>query len=140
MLVPTLFNGCSFDFSSPLNSCPINVKPSILKPDYVLKVANGKKIETDRIIRGCKLELGDSMFTIDLIPFRHGSFDVIVVMDWDRNTMDFITNCTRRLQDEKLARIYIDEIVAWHGVPVLIISDCDGRFTSRFWQTLQKAL
>ncbi|GJT45587.1 putative reverse transcriptase domain-containing protein [Tanacetum coccineum] len=41
---------------------------------------------------------------------------------------------------EKLARLYIDEIVAWHGVPVLIISDRDGRFTSRFWQTLQKAL
>ncbi|GKE59480.1 putative reverse transcriptase domain-containing protein [Tanacetum coccineum] len=41
---------------------------------------------------------------------------------------------------EKLARLYIDEIVACHGVPTLIISDRDGRFTSRFWQTLQKAL
>ncbi|GJT62016.1 putative reverse transcriptase domain-containing protein [Tanacetum coccineum] len=41
---------------------------------------------------------------------------------------------------EKLARLYINEIVAGHGVPVSIISDHDGRFTSRFWQTLQKAL
>ncbi|GJY37428.1 putative reverse transcriptase domain-containing protein, partial [Tanacetum coccineum] len=41
---------------------------------------------------------------------------------------------------EKLARIYINEIVARHGVPVSIISDRDGRFTSHFWQTLQKAL
>ncbi|GKE83591.1 putative reverse transcriptase domain-containing protein, partial [Tanacetum coccineum] len=41
---------------------------------------------------------------------------------------------------EKLARLYIDEILAGHGVPVSIILDCDGRFTSRFWQTLQKAL
>ncbi|GJY53015.1 putative reverse transcriptase domain-containing protein [Tanacetum coccineum] len=41
---------------------------------------------------------------------------------------------------EKLARLYIDEIVARHGVPTLIISDRDGRFTSRFWQTMQKAL
>ncbi|GKC80008.1 putative reverse transcriptase domain-containing protein [Tanacetum coccineum] len=47
---------------------------------------------------------------------------------------------TRRLQDEKLAMIYIDEIVARNGVLVSIISDYDGRFTSRFWQTLQKAL
>ncbi|GJQ99201.1 putative reverse transcriptase domain-containing protein [Tanacetum coccineum] len=54
--------------------------------------------------------------------------------------MDFITKSSRRLQDDKLARIYIDEIVARHGVLVLIISNCDGRFTSRFWQTLQKAL
>ncbi|KAI3810226.1 hypothetical protein L1987_19837 [Smallanthus sonchifolius] len=41
---------------------------------------------------------------------------------------------------EKLARIYIDEIVSRHGVPLNIISDRDGRFTSRFWQSLQSAL
>ncbi|GJZ61208.1 putative reverse transcriptase domain-containing protein [Tanacetum coccineum] len=41
---------------------------------------------------------------------------------------------------ERLARIYIDKIVARHGVPVSIISDRDGRFTSRCWQTVQKAL
>ncbi|GJW73428.1 putative reverse transcriptase domain-containing protein [Tanacetum coccineum] len=41
---------------------------------------------------------------------------------------------------EKLARLYIDEIVTRHGVPVSIILDQDRRFISRFWQTLQKAL
>nr|GFA28064.1 putative reverse transcriptase domain-containing protein [Tanacetum cinerariifolium] len=41
---------------------------------------------------------------------------------------------------EKLARIYINEIVARHGVPVSIISDRDGRFASHLWQALQKAL
>ncbi|GKA04499.1 putative reverse transcriptase domain-containing protein [Tanacetum coccineum] len=41
---------------------------------------------------------------------------------------------------EKLARLYIDDIVARPGVPTSIISDRDGRFTSRFWQTMQKAL
>ncbi|GJR33496.1 reverse transcriptase domain-containing protein [Tanacetum coccineum] len=41
---------------------------------------------------------------------------------------------------EKLARIYINEIVARHGVPLSIIFDCDSKFTSRFWQTLQKEL
>ncbi|GJY97434.1 putative reverse transcriptase domain-containing protein [Tanacetum coccineum] len=85
---------------------------------------------------------------------------------WDNITMDFITKLHRsksghdtiwvvvdRLTKsahflatredysmEKLARLYIDEIVARHGVPMLIISDRDRRFTSRFWQTLQKAL
>ncbi|GKF54307.1 hypothetical protein Tco_0161217 [Tanacetum coccineum] len=33
---------------------------------------------------------------------------------------------------ERLARLYIDEIVARHGVPVSIISDQDGRFTLQF--------
>ncbi|GJR46614.1 reverse transcriptase domain-containing protein [Tanacetum coccineum] len=41
---------------------------------------------------------------------------------------------------EKLVRLYIDEIVAHHGVSTSIISDRDAHFTSRFWQTMQKAL
>ncbi|GKB65698.1 putative reverse transcriptase domain-containing protein, partial [Tanacetum coccineum] len=60
----------------------LNVKPSTLRLGYVIEVANGKKIETDKIIRGCILELGDSLFTIDLIQFGHGSFDAIMGMDW----------------------------------------------------------
>ncbi|GJV27356.1 putative reverse transcriptase domain-containing protein [Tanacetum coccineum] len=43
-------------------------------------------------------------------------------------------------ETEKLARIYINEIVTKHGVPVSIISDRDGRFASHFWQVLQKVL
>ncbi|KAJ0666882.1 putative nucleotidyltransferase, Ribonuclease H [Helianthus annuus] len=39
-----------------------------------------------------------------------------------------------------LAKIYLDEIVTRHGVPLNIISDRDGRFTSRFWKTMQSAL
>ncbi|GJS96307.1 putative reverse transcriptase domain-containing protein [Tanacetum coccineum] len=41
---------------------------------------------------------------------------------------------------EKLAKIYTNEIVARHGVPVSIISDCDGRFTSHLWQAFSEAL
>nr|GFC93032.1 putative reverse transcriptase domain-containing protein [Tanacetum cinerariifolium] len=33
---------------------------------------------------------------------------------------------------EKLARLYINEIIARHDVPVSIISDLDSYFTSRF--------
>ncbi|GJU62108.1 putative reverse transcriptase domain-containing protein [Tanacetum coccineum] len=41
---------------------------------------------------------------------------------------------------ERLARLYINEIVARHGVPVSIISDRDSHFTSGFWRSMQKAL
>ncbi|GKC45730.1 putative reverse transcriptase domain-containing protein, partial [Tanacetum coccineum] len=41
---------------------------------------------------------------------------------------------------EKLTRQYLKEVVSKHGVPVSIISNRDGRFTSQFWQPLNKAL
>ncbi|GJT78247.1 putative reverse transcriptase domain-containing protein [Tanacetum coccineum] len=41
---------------------------------------------------------------------------------------------------EKLARMYLKEVVTRHGIPISIISDHDGRFASNFWRSLQKAL
>ncbi|GJS45209.1 putative reverse transcriptase domain-containing protein, partial [Tanacetum coccineum] len=54
---------------------------------------------------------------------------------WEKITMDFETDSM-----EKLTRQYLKEVVSRNGVPVLIISDRDSRFTSHFWQSLQKAL
>ncbi|GKF85356.1 putative reverse transcriptase domain-containing protein, partial [Tanacetum coccineum] len=34
------------------------------------------------VIKGCKLKIEAHVFDIDLIPFGHGSFDVIISMDW----------------------------------------------------------
>ena len=41
---------------------------------------------------------------------------------------------------DKLAELYIEEIVQLHEIPVSIISNRDPRFTSRFWGKLQEAL
>ncbi|GKE70985.1 putative reverse transcriptase domain-containing protein [Tanacetum coccineum] len=85
---------------------------------------------------------------------------------WENITMDFVTKLPKTAtgQDtiwvivdrltksahflpireddtlEKLKRQYLKEVVSTHGVPVSIISDRDGRFTSHFWKTLNKAL
>ncbi|GJU14006.1 putative reverse transcriptase domain-containing protein [Tanacetum coccineum] len=74
-------SGVDFSFISTKFAPLLNEKPSIANPRYVIEVANGKKEEVDKIFRGCKLELGDSIFPIDLIPLGEGSFDVIVGMD-----------------------------------------------------------
>jgi transposase InsO family protein len=41
---------------------------------------------------------------------------------------------------DKLARLYVQNVFRLHGVPSAIISDRDSRFTSRFWQSLQKEI
>ncbi|GKD59347.1 reverse transcriptase domain-containing protein [Tanacetum coccineum] len=41
---------------------------------------------------------------------------------------------------DKLARMYLKEVVARHGIPVSIICDRDPRFASNFWRSLQNAL
>ncbi|GJS91120.1 putative reverse transcriptase domain-containing protein [Tanacetum coccineum] len=59
----------------------------------------------------------------------------------DRLTKSAHFNPTRETDSmETLTRLYIKEIVSRHGVPISIISDRDSHFTSRFWQSLQKAL
>ncbi|KAJ9556156.1 hypothetical protein OSB04_010770 [Centaurea solstitialis] len=85
---------------------------------------------------------------------------------WERISMDFVTKLpkTKKGHDsiwvivdrltksahflpiretygvDRLAQLYVDEIVMRHGVPISIISDRDSRFTSRFRQSLQAAL
>ncbi|GJX21975.1 hypothetical protein Tco_0226420 [Tanacetum coccineum] len=41
---------------------------------------------------------------------------------------------------DKLARMYLKEVVTRHGIPVSIIYDCDPRFASNFWRSLQNTL
>ncbi|GJU07920.1 putative reverse transcriptase domain-containing protein [Tanacetum coccineum] len=85
---------------------------------------------------------------------------------WDNIMMDFITKLPRSSQGfdtiwvivdrltksahflpirendplDKLARLYLNRIVTRHGIPASIICDRDGRFTSNFWRSFQKAL
>nr|GEV79253.1 reverse transcriptase domain-containing protein [Tanacetum cinerariifolium] len=57
-----------FSFISTSFAPLLNVKSSFVNPRYLIEVADDRKVEVDRVIRNCKLELGTSLFTIDLIP------------------------------------------------------------------------
>ena len=41
---------------------------------------------------------------------------------------------------DRLAELYVNEIVTLHGIPISILSDRDPWSTSRFWKELQSAL
>ena len=74
------------------------------------------------------------------LPRTQASFDAIwVIVDQLTKSAHFLSVCAKFSLD-RLAELYINEIVRLHGVPVSIVSDRDPRFTSRFWPKLQKAL
>nr|GEZ05170.1 putative reverse transcriptase domain-containing protein [Tanacetum cinerariifolium] len=94
------------------------------------------------------------------------TYPAIPEWKWDNITMDFITKLPKSPQGfdtiwvivdrltesayflpirendplDKLARLYLNRIVARHRIPLLIICDRDERFTSNFWRSFQKAL
>ena len=74
------------------------------------------------------------------LPQTHAGYDTIwVIVDRLTKLAHFLTICNNFFLD-RLAELYINEVVKLHRVPVQIVSDRDPRFTSRFWPKLQKAL
>ncbi|GKA62024.1 putative reverse transcriptase domain-containing protein [Tanacetum coccineum] len=61
------------------------LEPNDLGFRYEIEIASGQLVEINRVIKGCKLEIEGHVFDIDLIPFGHGSFDVIIGIDWLSN-------------------------------------------------------
>ncbi|GJY36240.1 putative reverse transcriptase domain-containing protein [Tanacetum coccineum] len=85
---------------------------------------------------------------------------------WDNITMDFVMKLLKSSQGydtiwviidrltksaifvpmretnpmEKMARMYLKEVVTRHGIPVSIICDRNPRFASNFWRSFQKDL
>ena len=81
--------------------------------------------------------------TIDFIlglpkaPTRENS--IWVVVDRLTKSVHFIPVKVKDPMD-KLVRLYVQSIVRLHRVPLAIVSNRDYRFTSRFWQSLQKEM
>nr|GEU54224.1 hypothetical protein [Tanacetum cinerariifolium] len=61
------------------------IEPSELGFRYEIEIASGQLVKIDKVIKGCQLKIKGHVFDIDLIPFGHGSFDVIIGMDWLSN-------------------------------------------------------
>nr|GEY92299.1 hypothetical protein [Tanacetum cinerariifolium] len=77
------------------------IEPNDLGFRYEIEIASGQLVEIDKVIKGCKLEIEGHVFDIDLIPFGHGSFDMIICMDWLSN------HKTKIICHEKVVRIQL---------------------------------
>ncbi|GJS66098.1 putative reverse transcriptase domain-containing protein [Tanacetum coccineum] len=63
----------------------LGLEPNELGFKYEIEIASGQLVDIDKVIKGCKLEIEVHVFDIDLIPFGHGSYDMIIDMDWLSN-------------------------------------------------------
>nr|GEU76570.1 putative reverse transcriptase domain-containing protein [Tanacetum cinerariifolium] len=61
------------------------IEPNKLGFIYEIEIASEQLVEIDKVIKSCKLEIKGHVFDIDLIPFGHGSFEVVIGMDWLSN-------------------------------------------------------
>ncbi|KAJ9552808.1 LOW QUALITY PROTEIN: hypothetical protein OSB04_016853 [Centaurea solstitialis] len=55
------------------------------KEEYIIEYSNGELVRANKVVRKCTLGLSGKDFSIDLIPIKIGSFDIIVGMDWMSN-------------------------------------------------------
>ncbi|GKF28822.1 putative reverse transcriptase domain-containing protein, partial [Tanacetum coccineum] len=96
-------SGAAFSFLSTEFVPLLNVEPCIVNPGYAIEIDDGKSVEVNRVIRDCKRELGNALFTKDLISLGHGSFNVIVGIDWlSKNKAVIVCH-------EKVVKIPIDK-------------------------------
>ncbi|GJZ09014.1 putative reverse transcriptase domain-containing protein [Tanacetum coccineum] len=83
---------------------------------------------------------GIAMDFVTKLPRTSSGHDTIwVIVDRLTKSAHFLT-MREDYKMDRLARLYLNEIVARHGVPISIISDYDSRFTSSFLQSMQEAL
>ena len=81
-----------------------------------------------------------TMDFVTALPKTREKFDIVwVVVDRLTKVAHFIPIKTGYTL-ERLAKLYVKEIVRLHGIPVTIVSDRDTRFVGRFWKSLHKAL
>ncbi|GJV23476.1 putative reverse transcriptase domain-containing protein [Tanacetum coccineum] len=82
----TLFDSrADYSFVSTTFKPLLGIEPSELGFIYEIEIASGELVEIDKVIKSYKLEIEGHVFDIDLISFGHGSFDVIIDMDWLSN-------------------------------------------------------
>ena len=74
-------------------------------------------------------------FVSDFPPTQRKHDSVWVIVDRLTKFAHFLPVQLDYFMD-RLAELYVNEIVQLHGIPLSIVSDRDPWFTSRFWKEL----
>lgn len=92
------------------------------------------------------LDIPDSRWhtvTMDWItdlPTSSGGFNAILVIVDKLTKYVHLVPTTKESSSEDVARLFIANVYQYHGLPKVLISDRDTRFTSSFWRSFCKQL
>ena len=77
-------------------------------------------------------------FITDLPPSK--SFDCIFVVVNRLTKITHFVPCKKTSSSEDTARLFLDNVYRYHGLPDDIVSDCGTEFVSKFWRSLFEML
>jgi hypothetical protein len=78
-------------------------------------------------------------FVIGLPKSKSGKDTIWVVVDRLTKSAHFLLMRAIASMNE-LVKMFMEEIVRLHGIPVRIVSDRDLRFVSRFWKSFNEVM
>ncbi|KAJ0432655.1 putative nucleotidyltransferase, Ribonuclease H [Helianthus annuus] len=86
-----------------------------------------------------KWEMVTMDFITKLPKMKKGNDTIWVIVDRLTKSAHFLP-IKETYSSDMLAQLYVDKIVALHGIPISIISDRDTRYTSHFLKSFQQSL
>ena len=116
--------------------------------DYVAKCPNCQQDKAEHLNPGCLTQIIDVPtwkweaikmdFVVGLPKTMRQQDSIWVIVERMTKSAHFIyVKSTYRAED--YGKLYIDEIMRWHRIPLSIISDRGAQFTSHFWRSFQRA-
>nr|GEY00277.1 putative reverse transcriptase domain, ribonuclease H-like domain, aspartic peptidase domain protein [Tanacetum cinerariifolium] len=120
----------------------IVTEPNELGFRYKIEIANGQLVEIDKVIKNCRIKIEGHVFDIDSMPFGHGSFDVIIEIEFQielipeatpvakspyhlaPSELEELSGQLKELQDKG----FIQPNSSPWGAPVLFVKKKDGSF------------
>ena len=81
-----------------------------------------------------------AMDLITQLPNSHGHDAILTIVDHGCTRAALFLPCTTNITGEGIAKLYLDNVYRWFGIPSKIISDRDPHFTSHFSTSLCQRL
>ncbi|GJQ93120.1 putative reverse transcriptase domain-containing protein [Tanacetum coccineum] len=75
-------SGSDRSFVNTRFSSLLDIKPIKIEHSYEVKLADGRVVSMNTVLKGCTLSLVNHIFEINLMPIDLGTFDIIIGMDW----------------------------------------------------------